>query len=99
MGDGFRKGSEWGSKLVHFKLCSGTVSVRTLSVANKQELSTYCLRQNTELLTHAREKFRCGSDRLRVWLVPEVHDVIRASAPFLCSSFNTACSSVLTSVC
>ena len=80
--------------MVHFKLCSGT-----LSVASKQELSTNWLRQNRDLLAHASKKSKDRSDRLHAWFVLEVHDFIRASAPSLCSSFNTAYSSALPSVC
>lgn len=71
---------------MYFRLCSGTASVRNLSVADKQKLSTNWLRQNSELLAHISEKSRSRSAWLQVWLGPEVNDVIGAPALFLCSS-------------
>lgn len=50
--------NEWGSNLVYFKLCSGTVSVRNLSVANKWKLSTDWLRQKYRIIDSCKQKAR-----------------------------------------
>lgn len=44
--------------MVYFKLCSGTVSVRNLSVANKWKLSTDWLRQKYRIIDSCKRKAR-----------------------------------------